>query len=339
MGLTNLVTTRLGFKSQLMAFIIVAFSLLSVSHVAEAKRFGGGGSFGFQKKVAPKNYNTPSKQTAPASTPASKPAAAGAAGSAAKSGASKWLGPLAGIAAGGLLAAMLFGDGFEGIQLFDILLFALIAFVLFKIFTSRARRSQQGYEAAGHEHRERYEQPQQQEEVVQTRQAHTQERNQSQPAYEPNAGGSIFGADLEDGMGQGTSPNAHFFNEVPAWFDEAQFVEGAKSHFMALQNAWDNVDLEQIKSYCTDELYQALVSELKGVQPGDNQTRVDELNAETAAIAVDGEYLVVSIRFTGFIKEDAQGAHAFNEIWHIRRLANDEGNWRVAGIQQSSQIV
>ena len=333
MGLTNFLATRLGFKSQLMAFIIVAFSLLSVSHVAEAKRFGGGGSFGFQKKVAPKNYNPPSKQTAPAAAPASKPAATSTANGAAKSGASKWLGPLAGIAAGGLLAAMLFGDGFEGLQLFDILLFALIAFVLFKLLTRRVASQQQ----AAYEGMHRQESPAYRnadtDSSVQTRQSKPET-----PAYQPEAQGSIFGANLEDGLGQGVSSNANYFNEIPSWFDEAQFVEGAKSHFITLQKAWDEVDLSEIKSYCTESLYSALELELQGVKPGDNQTRVDELNAEVAAIAVDGEFLVVSIRFTGFIEEDAHGAHAFNEIWHIRRLANDEGNWRVAGIQQQSHM-
>ena len=330
MGLTNFITTRLGFKSQLLAFVIVAFSLLSVSHVAEAKRFGGGKSFGFQKQVAPKQYNqTPSKHAAaPAkNTTTAKPAPA------ANSGASKWLGPLAGIAAGGLLAAMLFGDGFEGLQLFDILLFALIAFVLFKLLRHRVTSQQQ----AAYEGMQRQEQRDYRNadtySNVQTRQSKSEA-----PAYQPEVQGSIFGADLEDGLGQGTSANAHYFDEIPSWFDEAQFVEGAKSHFIALQKAWDEVDLNEIKSYCTESLYSALELELQGVQPGDNQTRVDELNAEMAAIAVDGEFLVVSIRFTGFIEEDAHGAHAFNEVWHIRRLANDEGNWRVAGIQQQSHM-
>ena len=70
------------------------------------------------------------------------------------------------------------------------------------------------------------------------------------------------------------------------------------------------------------------------------ESRETELDAEIAAMAVDGEYFIVSIRFSGFIQEDAvKGAHAFNEIWHIRRLANDEGNWQVAGIQQVNQAV
>jgi len=310
-------------KSQVIVFLVMAFSLMSVSHVAEAKRLGFGKSIGYQKQVAPKQYNTAPKKTAPQST---KPSSATQTKPA--TGASKWLGPLAGLAAGGLIAAMLFGDGFDGIQLFDILLFALIAFVLFKIFAGRVARQQSAYQPVRNDDSYR-EAHVENESVYQRQNAAASSANQ----------GSIIGADLDDGIGQGVSDSAHFFNEIPSWFNEQQFVEGAKQHFITLQKAWDNVDLSEIESYCTPDLFAALQKELSGVQPGDNQTRVDELNAEVAAMAVDGEYLVVSICFSGFIEEDTQGAHAFNEIWHIRRLASDEGNWQVAGIQQSSEVV
>ena len=96
---------------------------------AHAKRFGGGKSFG----------SAPSHQTrqAPQQTQAA-PNQAGRQTPAAASGASRWLGPLAGLAAGGLLASMFMGDGFEGIQFMDILIFGLIAFLLFRFLAARA---------------------------------------------------------------------------------------------------------------------------------------------------------------------------------------------------------
>src|SRR5690606_19363828 len=91
---------------------------------AAASRLGGGKSFGAapMHKSQPAQRQTPQQQQANPRNQQQNPAAT--------SGASRWLGPLAGIAAGGLLAAMLFGDGFQGLQLFDILIFGLIAFVL-----------------------------------------------------------------------------------------------------------------------------------------------------------------------------------------------------------------
>ncbi|NPA73069.1 MAG: Tim44 domain-containing protein, partial [Gammaproteobacteria bacterium] len=135
--------------------------------------------------------------------------------------------------------------------------------------------------------------------------------------------------------GEAVSEDAHHLTEAPAWFDADQFVEGAKGHFISLQKAWDSADLSEVESYCSPELFAEIKAEMQGMKAGDNETVVDTLNAELADMAIDGEYFIASIRFSGFIQEDsAEGAHAFNEVWHIRRLANDEGTWQVSGIQQ-----
>ena len=119
----------------LLPFFTVLLMITVSAPDAEARRMGGGKSFGSspthqsqpaQRQQAPRDQQAAPRQQQP--------------GAAANSGASRWLGPLAGIAAGGLLAAMLFGDGFEGIQLFDILLLGVIAFVLFKLFARRPLR-------------------------------------------------------------------------------------------------------------------------------------------------------------------------------------------------------
>lgn len=302
------------------ALMMTLISFFAFAQVAEAKRFGGGKSFGYSKQMKPKQYNT---QKAPAKKPeqAGQAAPARQGGAAAQSGASRWLGPLAGFAAGGLLAAMLFGDGFEGLQLFDILLFALIAFVLFKLFVRR--RPEQQY--AGHEPSYR-----QQDEMADNHSQQNQYRETPQPVetYNPNGGGSIIGSGLSD--------TAQSVEQMPEWFEEASFVEGAKTHFVAVQKAWDEVNLDSIREYCSAELFAALEQEMQLMQPNQNHTHVDTLYAEIADKAIDGQYLVVSIRFSGFIQEAANGdAHAFNEIWHIRRLAAGEGNWEIAGIQQN----
>ena len=188
------------------------FTLMSVTHVAEAKRFGMGKSFGYNKQVAPKQY-TPSKTTAAKPAAATRPA----------SGASKWLGPLA----GGLIAAMLFGDGFDGLQFFDILMFALIAFVLFKLFARKAQsRTEEQYQPVYAE-QDKTRQDAFSNEQNAFRKANGQANGQTNETSVMNGSssnsGSIIGADLDDGMGQGVSNNAQFLNEIPAWFDEARF--------------------------------------------------------------------------------------------------------------------
>jgi len=246
------VKSLMRFKSVAVIMLSLFFTLMSVSNVAEAKRFGMGKSFGFSKQIAPKQYSTP--KAAPTRTAKST----GAAGRPA-SGASKWLGPLAGLAAGGLLAAMLFGDGFDGISFFDILMFALIAFVLFKLFARKKQGHAQGHYQSAYDGNQSHSQSGMESQ-------HQAYRQSQQPIHESatsSSSGSIIGADLDDGMGQGVSGNAQFLSEIPAWFDEQGFVEGAKSHFVTLQKAWDNVDLSEIESYCTPELFSELQQELK----------------------------------------------------------------------------
>lgn len=311
------------FKPSFLALLTVFFALFTVTQVAEAKRFGGGSSFGYSKSVAPKSFNTAPK-AAPKATPAgttkpgTSPARAGV------------MGVMGGLLAGGLLASLFMGDGFEGIQLMDILLMALIAFGLFKLFTFYMRQKQGQSSSA-------YESNYQQTETTPSS-TYQREAAPETSAYNPNANGSIFGSDLEGGMGQGVSDDAVHLTETPAWFNAEEFFEGAKGHFASLQKAWDDTDLAEVESYCSPELFALLQQEMMGMQAGDNHTVIDTLNAELADMAIDGEYFIVSIRFTGFIQEnEAEGAHAFNEIWHIRRLANDEGSWQVAGIQQNAE--
>lgn len=295
-----------------LSFITFAFTL----QTAEAKRFGMGGSYGYSKKIPPKQFGQASKPKA--DPQATKPVAAqGGKAAGQPSGASRWLGPLAGLAAGGLLAAMLFGDGFENIQIMDMLIFGLIAFLLFKLFASRRRQAAEATadhaDAAGAMHR-----TSQSEASVQ----HFQAQAPTQSSFTPgNEGGSIIGSAL--------SEQAEHVSAAPSWFDEQSFLEAAKHNFVEVQKAWDKGDLAEIQSYCSPELFEQLRTH---VQPNVNHTEVDTLYAEIADMAVEGDDFIISIRFSGFIKEEGN-LHAFNEIWHLRRPADGSGNWEIMGIQ------
>ncbi|HQS59034.1 MAG: transporter [Gallionellales bacterium 35-53-114] len=120
-------------KRFLLVLTIALSSLTLLAANAEAKRMGGGGSFGKQRSMSPQQM-----QKAPAAAPA--PAAAGAAAPAAGN---KWMGPLAGLAIGAGLGALFagglggLGGGFGGILM--MLALAALAFFLF----SKFRKSQQ----------------------------------------------------------------------------------------------------------------------------------------------------------------------------------------------------
>lgn len=114
----------------LLASLLLSVMLVFVATDAEAKRFGGGKSFG-------KSYSTP-KQSPFSSNKATTQAPTN---TATKSGiGSKGL--IGGLLAGGLLGALFFGGGFEGIQMMDILLIAAIAFLGIKLMRQFSRGRQ-----------------------------------------------------------------------------------------------------------------------------------------------------------------------------------------------------
>jgi predicted lipid-binding transport protein (Tim44 family) len=87
----------------LLTIVLTSISLLATS--AEAKRFGGGGSFGKQRTMSAPAQNAPS--AAPAAIPSQT-------GVAPQSAGNRWLGPLAGLAIGAGLGAMFAGGGMGG---------------------------------------------------------------------------------------------------------------------------------------------------------------------------------------------------------------------------------
>ncbi len=260
---------------------------------AHAKRFGGGKSFG----------SAPSHQTrqAPQQTQAA-PNQAGRQTPAAASGASRWLGPLAGLAAGGLLASMFMGDGFEGIQFMDILIFGLIAFLLFRFLA--ARRRQQQPAMAGH--------------------APMQREMPQQPAT------SIFG-------GSAAPVAAAPVINAPAWFNEQNFVAAAREHFLSLQQHWDANEMDKIAEFVTPQLLGFLKQERAEIGDAYQSTYIDDLQIQLDGVDDDAEKTTATLTFTGVAKTSRfdQG-EPFSESWRMERTQGENQPWLVAGIRQNA---
>ena len=260
---------------------------------AHAKRFGGGKSFG----------SAPSHQTrqAPQQTQAA-PNQAGRQTPAAASGASRWLGPLAGLAAGGLLASMFMGDGFEGIQFMDILIFGLIAFLLFRFLA--ARRRQQQPAMAGH--------------------APMQREMPQQPAT------SIFG-------GSAAPVAAAPVINAPAWFNEQSFVAAAREHFLSLQQHWDANEMDKISEFVTPQLLGFLKQERAEIGDAYQSTYIDDLQIQLDGVDDNAEKTTATLTFSGVAKTSRfdQG-EPFSESWRMERVQGENQPWLVAGIRQNA---
>lgn len=282
-------------------FLSIALALcigLTMSLDANAKRFGGGKSSG----AAPTHQARQATPANPAATPAVPGRAPGAA-----SGASKWLGPLAGIAAGGLLASMLMGDGFEGMQIFDILIMALIAFLAFRFIAARRRKQQQPQmAAAGHPayQREAHEQP-------------------AQP--------SIFGGSAAPAAAARPVINA------PAWFNEQNFLAAARAHFQALQQHWDANEMDKIAEFVTPQMLEFLKRERAELGDAFQSTYIDNLDVQLEGVDDRADRTIATLTFSGVSKSsrfDQQG-EVFSESWNMERAPGENQPWLVAGIRQN----
>jgi predicted lipid-binding transport protein (Tim44 family) len=128
-------TTLEEYMKRFLMSLTIALTCLSLfAATAEAKRFGGGGSIGKQRTMAPQP--APSTPTA-APVPTSAPAPAG----------NNWLGPLAGLAIGAGLGALFAGGGMGGGM--GGILMAVLAGVAVMFLISLFRQKQQPVQYAG----------------------------------------------------------------------------------------------------------------------------------------------------------------------------------------------
>ncbi|MCG7601734.1 Tim44-like domain-containing protein [Halomonas sp. McH1-25] len=104
---------------------------LAVEH-AEAKRLGGGKSFGTYSRSANTTDAAPNR-TATA-TPPRQPS----------QGLSRFAGPFAGLLAGGLLASLFFGGAFDELRLLDMLLIAGAIWLAFRLFRKKRQPAPAG---------------------------------------------------------------------------------------------------------------------------------------------------------------------------------------------------
>ena len=264
---------------------------------AEAARMGGGKSFGMQRQAVTPRPATPT-QAAPAPN-----APAGAAAAAPKR---NWMGPLAGLAAGLGIAALLshFGMG-EGMA--NILMIALLAMAAIFVVKLLMRRFG----------------PQQPSQPLQY-------AGNTRPDFNPVAPGAApFGA--------GAPLPAPSADRVPADFDSVGFLRVAKLNFVRLQAANDVGNLDDIREFVSPELFAEIKMQLDERGASAQQTDVVTLNAELLEVVSEAGRHVASVHFSGMIRETAGAAATpFDETWHLSKPIDGNQGWVIAGIQQSS---
>lgn len=303
-----------------MAFALVVAGMFSVDAEA-SKRLGGGGSSGQQSSIATQKQATP-----PAGSPAQQAGAPAAAGAqaAAQSQRSRWLGPIAGLAAGLGLAALASHLGF-GEELANFMMIALLALVIMGIvgFVLARRRAAQSPQPAYASAPTNYAQVGQ-EASVPGRWSAPGPFAQPQGVGLGQAGAGFGAASAAPSQPWG----------VPADFDVPGFVENAKHYFKRLQAANDTANLADLREFTSPELFEEFAAEIRQRQ-GENYTEVVRLDAELLGIETQhGKYLA-SVRFSGLVREGRNAApQTFDEVWNLSKPVQGAGGWILAGIQQ-----
>jgi predicted lipid-binding transport protein (Tim44 family) len=316
-------------KNWLFAAAVVAASTLALAPAeSDARRFGGGSSSGMQRSLpnaAPARPAAP-QQAAPAATPT--PGGAPAAAATKRS----WMGPIAGLAAGLGIAALMSHLGL-GEAFGNLLMLALLAVVAMVVIRMLMRRFGVGQNAQGMSTQR-----------GQLAAAGTAPEAPAwdKPATAPSAPVMQRGADTAaagaamsaDGKTVLSPIGAAVAAGLPADFDAAGFERIAKMIFIRMQAANDAGDLNDLRSFTTPEMF--AVARLDLQERGGRQQHTDVVKVDAAVLdlAKEGERQLVSVRFHGQIREEPEAPVSdFDEIWHLVRWG-DNPSWSIAGIQQ-----
>jgi predicted lipid-binding transport protein (Tim44 family) len=296
-------------KSLILALGLTVGSLGLVPADVEAKRLGGGGSSGMKRDMPARTAPdaTPAKPAAPAAAP-------NAAGTAPKS---SWMGPLAGLAAGLGLVALMSHLGL-GDELANFVMLALLAFAAVFLIRFLMRRfgpaAQQSRAPAG------------------MRFAGLPAGGLPMPGASGGSGPAAVSA-----LGTPLAQPAWAAPALPVDFDAAAFERIAKMIFIRMQAANDSGDLNDLRAFTTPEMFASLRVDLQERGASTQQTDVVKIDAQVIEFATEAERHVVSVRFHGLIREDKDGAEqAFDEVWHLVKPIDASREWAIAGIQQTA---
>ncbi len=104
---------------------------------------------------------------------------------------------------------------------------------------------------------------------------------------------------------------------------------------MRLQIANDRGDLEELREFTSDELYEELKKDVIGRGNVKQQTDVLALNADLLEVVTEGDKHWASVRFSGSLRESPGDApQGFEEVWNLAKPVSGAGGWQLAGIQQ-----
>ncbi|HRP74881.1 MAG TPA: TIM44-like domain-containing protein [Rhodocyclaceae bacterium] len=282
-------------KRLIISVFAAIFTLGIMIPEAEARRFGGGGSFGMQRQISPQQ--PPRQPAAPQQNLNRQGSQQTAAG---QTAGRSWMGPVAGLAAGlGLVAFFShLGLGEEFASFFLIALLVFGALTIYRLVGRRAAATQ----AANRLH------------------------------YAGVGSADALTLPKAEALPRSISYRSGATDED---FNAEAFMRQAKLQFIRLQAAYDAANLDDIREFTAPEVFAEIRLQLADRGALAQHTDVVDLDAEVVELVEEPTRYVASVRFHGLIREDRDAAPiAFDEIWHLSKPRSGTSGWVIAGIQQ-----
>jgi len=285
-------------KKLMLGISTVLLCVAFVATDAYAKRLGGARSLGAQRNVTSAPPAAAPAKPAQQAAPAAAPAAAQPQPA---TGFARWAPMLGGLALGGALGWLMGANGMGGL-LVGLLLLGLLAFAA--VFVVRMLAQKRG------EAPQRFQ-------------------------YAGMGSETVAAPPPSQAAGIEAQPARATASNVPDGFDVAGFLKGAKLNYMRLQIANDQGNLEELREFTSDELFEELKRDVLARGGAKQQTDVMALNADLLEVVTESDRHWASVRFSGTLRESPGDApQGFEEVWNLAKPVSGPGGWQLAGIQQ-----
>ena len=162
----------------------------------------------------------------------------------------------------------------------------------------------------------------------QNQRANTTLTNPASSSHSSSNNTNVFGQQV--GAVGGGAYN-HSGQQLPDGTEPAAFLRQARAKFLHLQSMNSASNIEEVRRYFTPDMYSEIRQEILS---NDELAEFPQLIAHVVHSGTENGQYVASVQFSGTVSETLNAqAVPFSEVWHFVKAA-DSGEWLVAGIQQ-----
>lgn len=121
-------------------------------------------------------------------------------------------------------------------------------------------------------------------------------------------------------------------NQLADGTEPAAFLRQARAKFLHLQSMNSSSNVEEVRRYFTPDMYTAIREDILS---NDDFAEFPQLSAQVLESSQENGQYVASVEFSGTVSESVNAqAVPFTEVWHFVKPQNSS-EWLVAGIQQN----